>query len=84
MQVIAEQLEVRRRSDAFQKSVDTFSEHFQATAPFHVKARPGSVAALARLSTPLYLPTSVSVIAVLHEQMAVCACGACLAFPARR
>jgi dynein heavy chain, axonemal len=38
--VIAEQLEVRRRSDTFQKLVDSFSEHFQATAPFHVKARP--------------------------------------------
>jgi dynein heavy chain, axonemal len=37
--VIAEQIEVRRRSDAFQKNVDTFSDHFQATAPFHVKAR---------------------------------------------
>lgn len=37
--VIAEQIEVRRRSDAFQKSVDAFSEHFQAKAPFHVKVR---------------------------------------------
>lgn len=37
--VIAEQLEVRRRSDGFQKNVDAFSEHFQATAPFHVKVR---------------------------------------------
>jgi dynein heavy chain, axonemal len=35
--VIAEQIEVRRRSDAFQKNVDVFSDHFQATAPFHVK-----------------------------------------------
>lgn len=35
--VIAEQLEVRRRSDGFQKNVDSFSEHFQNTAPFHVK-----------------------------------------------
>eukprot|EP00892_Ulva_mutabilis_P012050 jgi/Ulvmu1/9217/UM005_0317.1 len=35
--VIAEQLEVRRRSDAFQKNVDSFAEHFQATAPFNVK-----------------------------------------------
>lgn len=40
--VIAEQLEVRRRSDAFQKNVDSFSEHFQATAPFHVKVRSSS------------------------------------------
>lgn len=37
--VIAEQLEVRRRSDVFQKHVDAFSEHFQAVAPFHVKVR---------------------------------------------
>lgn len=35
--VIAEQLEVRRRSDGFQKNVDSFAEHFQATAPFNVK-----------------------------------------------
>jgi hypothetical protein len=35
--IIAEQLEVRRRSDAFQKNVDAFSEHFQGAAPFHVK-----------------------------------------------
>lgn len=35
--VIAEQLEVRRRSDAFQKNVDSFAEHFQGTAPFNVK-----------------------------------------------
>jgi hypothetical protein len=37
--VISEQMEVRRRSDAFQKNVDAFTEHFQAVAPFHVKVR---------------------------------------------
>lgn len=42
--VIAEQLEVRRRSDAFQKNVDAFSEHFQVVAPFHVKVCPAPLA----------------------------------------
>ena len=35
--VISEALEVRRRSDVFQKNVDTFSDQFQAIAPFNVE-----------------------------------------------